>query len=73
MCSVFAAKERLRALLDSGPVTFTPSGKDRYGRTLATVRAGDIDVGEKLIAEGHALRWASGPQAKAARLATWSN
>ena len=54
-------------------MTFTPSGKDRYGRTLETVRAGDIDVGEKLIAAGHALRWAPGPQAKAAPLTTWCN
>jgi endonuclease YncB( thermonuclease family) len=31
------AKERLRALLDSCPVTFKPTGTDRYGRTLAYV------------------------------------
>lgn len=32
-----AAKEQLRAVLDSGEVTFKTTGVDRYGRTLAHV------------------------------------
>ena len=66
-----AAKERLRELLDGGTVTFTPTGVDRYSRTLAYVRVDRADVGEILIQENHALRWKPGPVAKAARLARW--
>ena len=66
-----AAKARLQVLLDAGAVTFTATGVDRYGRTLAHVYAGKINVGEKLIEEGHALRWSPGAKAKSARLAVW--
>lgn len=66
-----AAKQRLRELLNKGQVTVTPTGIDRYGRTLARLAVGGIDVGEQLIKEGHALRWSPGPEAKAARLARW--
>ena len=59
-----AAKARLQALLDGGEVTFKATGIDRYGRTLAHVCAGDVDVGAKLIDEGHALRYSLGPKAK---------
>ena len=70
------AKQRLRELLDSGTVTFTPMGTDRFNRMLARVYiaspSGDtIDVGSILLKEGHALPWAPGPAAKAARLARW--
>jgi endonuclease YncB( thermonuclease family) len=56
-----AAKEQLRALLGSGDVTFQPAGHDRYGRTLARVYAGKVDVGQQLIREGHALPYIPGP------------
>ena len=49
-----AAKERLRAVLDSGEVTFKTTGVDRYGRTLAHMFAGGVDVGERLLRDGHA-------------------
>ena len=65
------AKERLRQLLDCGPVTFTATGTDRYQRTLAKIYAGGIDVGEVLLTEGHALPYVPGATAKAARLAKW--
>ena len=65
------AKARLRELLDSGPVTFAAKGHDRYGRTLAHVYAGEVDVGRKLLDEGFALPWRPGPIAKAERLAAW--
>jgi endonuclease YncB( thermonuclease family) len=61
------AKARLRELLDGGTVTFKPTGHDYYRRTLAHVYVDGQDVGAKLVAEGHALRWSPGPQAKAAR------
>lgn len=44
---------------------------DVYGRTLARLSTPEGDVGETLIASGHALRWAPGGAAKAARQAIW--
>ena len=65
------AKERLRALLDSGTVSFKPLGTDRYGRTLAYVYAGEVNVGQRLLEEGFALPYIPGPEAKVKRLAVW--
>jgi Staphylococcal nuclease homologue len=65
------AKERLRQMLDSGPVRFEPTGTDRYRRTLARVFVGDVNVGETLIKEGHALRYRAGGEAKLERLRVW--
>ena len=55
----------------SADVTYKPTGFDRFGRTLAHVFAGDMNVGETLIEEGHALRYEKGGEAKAARLKVW--
>jgi endonuclease YncB( thermonuclease family) len=66
-----AAKQRLRELLDSGEVSYTPDGVDRFGRTLATVYAGEVNVGDVLIKEGHALPYVPGAEAKAWRLSSW--
>jgi endonuclease YncB( thermonuclease family) len=65
------AKEQLRNLLSTGDVTFQPTGHDLYGRILARVYAGKVNVGQQLIAEGFALRYLPGPEAKAARLKAW--
>ena len=65
------AKERLRALLNSGPLSIERQGTDRYGRTLARVYAGGVDVGQALLAEGYVLRYAPGLAAKEARLKVW--
>jgi hypothetical protein len=65
------AKQRLRQLLKSGKVTFKSTGTDRYGRTLAKVFAGDINVGKTLIVEGHALPYQPGAAAKLNRLQAW--
>lgn len=46
--------------LAAGPIELSRDVKrprDRYGRTLATVRSGDADLGEALIAAGLARRW----------------
>lgn len=51
------AQARLRELLSSGYVTIERKGKDRYRRTLATVRVGGRDVGAVLIEEGLARRY----------------
>jgi hypothetical protein len=65
------AKERIRQLVDSGPVTYVKTGTDRYGRTLAKVFAGEVNVGEMLLEEGIALRYQPGADAKLARLKVW--
>ena len=51
-----AARDRMVALTKGRPEIIR-DGKDRYGRTLAKVRFGGRDVGEALIATGHARRW----------------
>ncbi|WP_051440826.1 endonuclease YncB(thermonuclease family) [Ensifer sp. WSM1721] len=63
-----AAKEHLRSLLDSGTVTYEASGADRYGRTLAMVHVGGINVGQQMIRDGVALSYQPGKDAKRARL-----
>lgn len=65
------AKARLRELVSNGEVTYEATGTDRYQRTLAKVYAGGINVGERLVAEGFALRYQPGGDAKLARLRTW--
>lgn len=54
-----AATERLRALLNAGPVTLAPADRDtdRYGRKLRVVMRGGKSLGEALVAEGLARRW----------------
>lgn len=46
------ARDRLRALLASGTVTFEPHGPDRYRRTLAVVRVDGIDVAQIMVEAG---------------------
>lgn len=38
-------------------VVATDEGRDRYGRTLAHVRVDGVDLGDALVASGHARRW----------------
>ncbi|MEJ6847531.1 thermonuclease family protein [Sinorhizobium fredii] len=66
-----AAKQRLRQLLDAGNVTYEPTGTDRYRRTLAHVFADGVNVGSVLIAEGYALPYRPGADAKLERLRAW--
>lgn len=54
------AKRRLHQLVNSGPLSITRTGKDRYGRTLATLYVNGVDVGSVMIAEGHAREYAGG-------------
>lgn len=51
------ATQRLSEVLSSGPLSIRRQGEDRYGRTLATVRAGETEVGRALVHEGLAQRW----------------
>ena len=69
------AKERLRQLVDSGPVHYEPTGIDRFGRTLARVYVdlddGPLNVGEQLMREQFALPYKPGGADKLRRLQVW--
>jgi endonuclease YncB( thermonuclease family) len=65
------AKERLAALVRSGPLEIVRHGQDRYRRTLARVYVGGQDLGQVLIQEGLALPWRDGSDARADRLQHW--
>ena len=66
-----AATKRLAELLAKGELTIVVVGDGGFGRDLAYVYAGEVDVGQTLLLEGLALRWTRGPKAKAARIAIW--
>jgi micrococcal nuclease len=53
-----AARNRLLAILRSGPISLTRHGQDRSRRTLVRISVNGRDVGRQLIAEGHARPWA---------------
>ena len=65
------AKERTAALVRAGRVTVHRQGVDRYGRTLASVDVAQGDLGDILFAEGLALAYSAGSEAKAGRIAHW--
>lgn len=46
------SRDALRAFFGSGRVELAREGKDKYGRTLATVRVGDQDAGDHLMQLG---------------------
>ena len=48
------AMRRLIVLLHAGPVTIVPRAEDVYGRTVADVYVGGLDVAQVLRAEGYA-------------------
>ena len=60
-----AATRRLHALLNSGPVSLATIGRDadRYGRKLRLVSVDGRGIGETLVAEGLARRYAGGYRA----------
>jgi endonuclease YncB( thermonuclease family) len=64
-------KERLAQLMRSGPVEINREGRDRYGRTLATVSVREGNVGQILIRERLALPWKDGREGKERRLRIW--
>lgn len=48
------ATRALAELLGRDPITLVERGTDRHGRTLARVRAGEVDVSAAMVSEGHA-------------------
>lgn len=55
-CGAQAAND-LYAFVARRPVSCQPVAQDRYGRTVATCRVGDADLGEWLVRSGLALDW----------------
>lgn len=51
------SKMRLAELLDGQHVQIHRQNKDRYGRTLAVIRADGRDIGDQLVGEGLARTW----------------
>lgn len=51
------ARDLLQELLSGRSITIERSGLDRYGRTLATIRANGRDVGDIMIGESLAHVW----------------
>lgn len=56
------ASNRLVELLNQGEFTIDRFGLDKFGRRLAIVKVGGVDVGDILIREGLARRWPDGPE-----------
>lgn len=54
------ATERLRALVEAGPVTMDSEGYDKYGRVLARMELGGEDVADILVREDLAVRYDGG-------------
>lgn len=52
-----ASKGELIRILASGKLTITRDGTDRYGRSLATIDVGGLDVGGQMIESGAARPW----------------
>lgn len=57
-----AATDRLVELLRGGEPVIAREGVDRYGRTLARISVGGVDVGSVLVAEGFARVYVPGEQ-----------
>jgi len=51
------ARNELQRLLNHKTVRIARTGTDRYGRTLATVTANDVDVSKAILAKGLARAW----------------
>ncbi len=54
------ATDKLRRVIAGRPVQVEPIQRDRYGRLVAHVRTGEIDVGAEMIARGYAVAYATG-------------
>ena len=78
-----ASKRALSDLVFGKQVTLHTTGTDRYGRTLARVTVGDIEVDAQMIATGHAWHYsrydhtaaleAAERKARAARRGLWAH
>lgn len=65
----FASRDTLRGLLRYGPVRIVRVGVDRFGRTLAIVYAGRVNLSCAMVGQGAAVyvaRWDNGGRIAAA-------
>ena len=77
------ARDRMAQLAMRQMIELEVSSTDKYGRTLATVQAGGVDVGRQLVTEGlawHYKRFSNDrgladadAQARAARRGLWAD
>ena len=78
-----ASRDRLAALAKGKAATITPHGRDRYGRTIATIEIEGDELGHRLVAEGlawHYVQFNNDPllaaaeqKARAARRGLWAD
>jgi micrococcal nuclease len=56
MCQPYgpAARKALEDMVLGKPVVALPKGHDDHGRTLAKLMRGSLDVGDRLVRDGHA-------------------
>lgn len=70
------ARDRMAALLASGPVDCRPEDKDRYDRLLARCTIGGDDLGAFMVAEGLAVSsgdyWREEQAARAGKRGIWA-
>lgn len=77
------ARDRLAELAMGKTVAAAGEGRDKYGRTIASLSVDGRDLGEQLVAEGlawHYVRYSDDPQlaaaerkARSARLGLWGD
>ncbi|MFN3360896.1 MAG: thermonuclease family protein, partial [Pseudanabaenaceae cyanobacterium] len=48
------ARQALQRMLEGQPLQYRARAKDRYGRLLAEIRVGQLNVNRQLVLEGHA-------------------
>ena len=65
------AKKRVNELIRKNEVELDTYGQDRYGRTIAVVRSGAINVNETLVTEG--LAWIYDRYCKESFCRSWKN
>jgi len=66
------SRQRLAELITAGPVRIERTGRDTIGRTLGRLFLEDgRDVAAILVAEGLAVTWYEGPEAKESRRRHW--
>jgi len=75
ICQIWGeeARRALEELVLGRSVVLNVSGRDVHGRTLGSIEVEGLDVGRKLVEEGHAwsirTRWDRGPLVKEERMA----
>jgi endonuclease YncB( thermonuclease family) len=65
------AKKRVNELIRKQEVELDTYGQDKYGRTIAVVRSGGININETLVTEGYA--WVYARYCKESFCRSWKN